>query len=157
MKFNYQSEFKKFKAERERMIKTYREAGMDEESISKMLEYDWELFKKERIFCLHNQPIEDFDKGDSNSEETPLMKRFKESLSVEDDYMNDETCEWIESLENPALVNGLKALKPKQLKIMELLIVNELTHEEIAEELGLERSTVTRNISRIKNKIKKYF
>ena len=39
---------------------------------------------------------------------------------------------------------------------MELLVVKELTHEEIAKVLGLERSAVTKNISRIKKKIKKF-
>ena len=156
MKFNYQSELKKFKANQEEMIKMYQEAGMDEDAINKMLEYDWELFKKERTFCIHNQPMEDFDGNDSNCEETPLMKRFKENLSVEDEYMNENIFDWIESLDDVSLARGLKTLKPKQLEIMELLVVKELTHEEIAKVLGLERSAVTKNISRIKSKIKKY-
>ena len=49
MKFNYGQEKKRFDKNWEALRKEYREAGMAEESIQAMHDFDWEDFKRERL------------------------------------------------------------------------------------------------------------
>ena len=66
MKFNYGAEKKKFEEIWKRLEKEYAEAGMSRHAIEEMKAYDWEVFKKERTYCSHNQKINEklFDNGD---------------------------------------------------------------------------------------------
>ena len=54
MGFNYAAEKKKFETLRARLRREYnRAAGMSDTAIQKMHDFDWEVFKQERIYRLH--------------------------------------------------------------------------------------------------------
>ena len=55
MEFNYETERNKFKREQAKLRLQYEAAGMSEEAIQEMYDYDWELFKKRRNYCKHNE------------------------------------------------------------------------------------------------------
>lgn len=48
MGFNYAHEKARFDREWEKTQQTYRAAGINEEAIQEMHDFDWSLFKKER-------------------------------------------------------------------------------------------------------------
>ena len=58
MGFNYAHEKARFDREWEKTQQTYRAAGINEEAIQEMHDFDWSLFKKERIYQLHTQKLE---------------------------------------------------------------------------------------------------
>mgnify|MGYP007016902505 FL=1 len=53
MGFNYAAEKKKFETLWARLRREYRAAGMPDAAIQKMHDFDWEVFKQERIYRLH--------------------------------------------------------------------------------------------------------
>lgn len=77
MGFNYAHEKARFDREWEKTQQTYRAAGINEEAIQEMHDFDWSLFKKERIYQLHTQKLEGTDFGGEDSAQTdksPLLK-----------------------------------------------------------------------------------
>ena len=57
MGFNYAAEKKKFETLWARLRCEYRAAGMSDTAIQKMHDFDWEVFKQERIYRLHTQDL----------------------------------------------------------------------------------------------------
>lgn len=160
MKFNYASEKRKFETMWERLRKEYREAGMSEENIQKMYEYDWDMFKKERVFCMHNQYMADgvFENGDPKDEgQNPLLHKFREQMSKEDDYFANEKNHWISEITNQELLKGLEMLSEEQLELLERAVIKEESLEEISENLRIEYFAVANRLSRIKKKIKRSY
>mgnify|MGYP001528749135 FL=1 len=89
MGFNYAAEKKKFETLWARLRREYRAAGMSDTAIQKMHDFDWEVFKQERIYRLHTQDlgIGIFDEPSAKQEDkSALMKKFLESVSRWDDY-----------------------------------------------------------------------
>lgn len=157
MKFNYASEKRKFETMWDRLRLEYREAGMSEENIQKMYEYDWDMFKKERVFCMHNQYMPDgmFENGDNKDEgQNPLLHKYREQMSIEDDYFADEGNHWISKINNQDLLKGLKILSEEQLELLERVVIKEESLEQIAEDMGIGYFAVANRISRIKKRIK---
>ena len=79
MGFNYAAEKKKFETLWARLRREYRAAGMSDSAIQKMHDFDWEVFKQERIYRLHTQDlgIGIFDEPSAEQEnKSALMKKF---------------------------------------------------------------------------------
>ena len=55
MGFNYAIEKAKFEREWTQLRVEYEKAGMSNEKINILHDYDWENFKKERIYAIHTQ------------------------------------------------------------------------------------------------------
>lgn len=84
MGFNYAHEKARFDREWEKTQQTYRAAGINEEAIQEMHDFDWSLFKKERIYQLHTQKLEGTDFGGEDSAQTdksPLLKKSLQNLA----------------------------------------------------------------------------
>ncbi len=158
MKFNYASEKRRFETMWERLREEYREAGMSEGNIQKMYEYDWDMFKKERVFCMHNQFMPDgvFENGGPKDEgQNPLLHKFREQMSTEDDYFVDEKNHWISKIENTNLLKGLEKLSEEQLELLERAVIMEESLEQISKETGLGYYVIANRLSRIKGKMKR--
>lgn len=81
MGFNYGYEKKKFDSRWKRLEVEYCDAGMSEEQIAAMKEYDWAWFCSQRVFQNHTQPIpcEQYDEVCGQSQ---LFRKFA-SLSYQ--------------------------------------------------------------------------
>ena len=75
MGFNYGYEKKKFDSRWKRLEVEYCDAGMSEEQIAAMKEYDWAWFCSQRVFQNHTQPIpcEQYDEVCGQSQ---LFRKF---------------------------------------------------------------------------------
>ncbi len=163
MEFNYGLEKKKFEENWEKLRKEYQEAGMDDKSIEKMYEYDWDMFKKERIWCIHNQFIDGEYQCAHNGvwktteDSNPLYYLFPEQFTYtfsEEDFEADYA--WMEALESESLYDAIASLDDDQRHILELRVIDELTLREIAEIYGIAIGSVNDRIRVIYKKIKKY-
>lgn len=131
---------------------------MSEENIQKMYEYDWEMFKKERVFCMHNQFMPDgvFDDDTYKDEgQNPLFGKFMDRLSVCDKYFSEEQMEWIEQVENEMLRKGLRCLSKEQLELLVEYYVLKKSVSEIAEEIGISYTAVANRLDRIRKALRK--
>ncbi len=80
MNFNYAREKRKFDKEWERLQEEYATAGMDDNAIALMKEFDWQWFCSRRTYARHNQPLP--DDGNIPKNKAVLFRRFPK-LSVE--------------------------------------------------------------------------
>ena len=79
MGFNYAAGKKKFETLWVRLRREYRAAGMSDAAIQRMHDFDWEVFKQERIYRLHTQDlgIGIFDEPSAEQEDkSALMRKF---------------------------------------------------------------------------------
>lgn len=152
MKFNYNSEKRKFEKTWAKLAKTYEEAGMEPEAIKAMYEYDWEVFKDARNEALHTQEIAIPESSDDDMSEceSPLFEKFQESFSSEYDTLGSHSRYWwLEELTTPCLTIGIPALTLDDKELLTLYIVDGLTVREIAERLDRQKSTISERLQRI--------
>ena len=84
MGFNYAIEKAKFEREWTQLRVEYEKAGMSTEKINILHDYDWENFKKERIYAIHTQEFREaqYDNGsNSQGDKSPLFKKFLTAIS----------------------------------------------------------------------------
>ena len=79
MGFNYASEKKKFENRWKKLKTEYMEAGMSDDAIQQMYEYDLKEFRNKRIISIHEQAFDGLQ--DSNEDvvledRNPLMVKF---------------------------------------------------------------------------------
>ena len=129
------------KQEEEKILREY---GMSEVLIEELRKSDWEEFKSERIFYLHNvQSIDDVKGADDDV-------RF----SAEDvDGMEAFTVEaMLDEIEDARLFQILSHTEEKTLKIL-LLRLNGYSLHDIAQVLGMNEKAVSARLNRLKDYI----
>lgn len=152
MTFNYGTEKRKFEKVWAKLAKTYAEAGMEPEAIKAMYEFDWEIFKSERVEALHTQEFAIPESSDEEMDdcESPLYDKFLEQLSSEyDTYGSHSRYWWLDELSTPCLTIGVPALTVEDKELLTLYIVDGLTIREIARYLNLQKSTISERLQRI--------
>ena len=122
--FNYGYEKKKFDSRWKRLEVEYCDAGMSEEQIAAMKEYDWAWFCSQRVFQNHTQPIpcEQYDEVCGQSQ---LFRKFASlSYQWDVDKIDQTRYGWLASVENEQLLLRLKKLSKKDLELLTLLFVD---------------------------------
>ena len=102
----------------------YCDAGMSEEQIAAMKEYDWAWFCSQRVFQNHTQPIpcEQYDEVCGQSQ---LFRKFASlSYQWDVDKIDQTRYGWLASVENEQLLLRLKKLSKKDLELLTLLFVD---------------------------------
>ena len=154
--FNYQAEKMKFEKAWEDREKAYRKAGMTEEQIQAMKEYDWETFNSDRRFYRRNVDAGSFsedidDLRDSNpAAPAPLAGEVEYSISSEDVYRMEELFGWVESLDSRELVVAIRRLSARQRKILDVCMREDCGQTEIAELLQMKQPNVNRDMKKIR-------
>ena len=153
MKFNYRIKELVFIEEWEKLEKEYKEAGMSDDAIRKMKAFDWEMFKKERIYCMHNQlmTVNYYPDGNRSDLSRPsLMDRFFEEFSYEDKHFINDRYGWIGCLDDEALIEKIGALDELTIECITMYVFEGMPLKEISEKVGLEASSISRRIKKIK-------
>lgn len=157
MEWNNGKERKKFEKQQARLREEYRKAGMTEEQIKAMYEYDLSVFRKNRIEAIHTQRL-DLDAFDDDSPtdegQNPLLLKFSDKLTVELSITHTSRYAWVEDVENEKLAKGLKSLKRADLELLTLWLVDGYSQSEIAQQMGVNRKAINNKICRIKNFLK---
>ena len=150
MGFNYAREKAKFTAEWNKLEKWYKEQGMSQESIEKMREFDWNVFKKNRIYIIHNQELPDNVSGDKRG---VLTEKF-ENLKVDfPENVSSDKYSWVDSIMDEELLKKIKKLSDDYLDIITMLM-DGYTQEEIGKERNVKKQAICNKIKRIKKILK---
>lgn len=140
MAYNKAREERKWKQWKEKEEKLLRTFGMDEESIQKLRQSDWEDFKAERCFQDHRASFpQHYDWGSIDEEEQEIS-----NVSVLLDSISDE------SLLHILLNTDKTTLQFLLLKMMGF------SRREISERTGISENTINTKIRRLRKKIKKF-
>lgn len=126
--------------------------------IQKMHDFDWEVFKQERIYRLHTQDlgIGIFDEPSAKQEDkSALMKKFLESVSRWDDYTTASRYGWIEEVDDPSIYKQLQALRKADLELLTLIVVDGLSQTEIAPFWGAPTETFLPGLKKIQKNFPK--
>jgi DNA-directed RNA polymerase specialized sigma24 family protein len=119
-----------------------------------MKDFDWEFFLSERRYRMHTQPLpaECITENDEDSM-SGLFKKF-DSLKVtfsESDFSGRYS--WVDAIEDDAVADKLKNLKLVDLELLTLIVIDDLTQEEIALLQGCTQGNISLKLTRLK----KYF
>ena len=158
MSWNDGYERKKFAKRQKKQAEEYRALGMTEEQIQAMYEFDLEQFKSERRHRMHTQPlqVEEFEENDADESDNTLLNEFFDELTCTIETSGDKSRYWwVEEIDDSETVKKIKSLSERDLEILTLMVIDELTHEEIAKIMGVCVRTIERVNARFKNLFKK--
>ena len=154
MSWNDGLERKKFERRWSQEEKAYREAGMSEEQILSMREFEEEQYRSNRRYQMHTQPLiaSDFgeDEGDEKEDKSCLFNKFQTELTVTMEYRSDSRFGWIDEIENERLVIKLKQLPENDLELITMIAFDGLTQIEIAEKSNISHQSVSKKLKRLK-------
>ena len=157
MSFNKGYELKKFEAHWEKLRIEYAAAGMTEEAIQKMYDYDRLQFNSERTFIERTQEFTAPAYESSEEEASPLMLRYQDAITVTDTYHETKSrFAWIGEIENEQLLSALENLSEDDLKLLTFYAYEGYTVTEISKVLGVSQPTISIKIKRITNFLKKF-
>ena len=158
MSWNNGYETKKFEARQKKQAEEYRALGMTEDQIQAMYEFDLEQFKSERRHRMHTQPlqVEEFEENDADESDNTLLNEFFDELTCTIETSGDKSRYWwVEEIDDSETVKKIKSLSERDLEILTLMVIDELTYEEIAKIMGVCVRTIERVNARFKNLFKK--
>ena len=150
MGFNYGLEKKNFDSQWAMTRKQYEDAGMSNEAIQAMYDYDWSVFNANRSYQNHTQEMAAPSFEQSEESYSPLMNKYQEAVSVTDTYRETKSrFAWIGEIENERLLAALESLSELDLKILTLYVYAGYTESEIASALESKRITIHKRIERM--------
>lgn len=121
----------RFLEDQKRLSAAYREAGMSEETIQAMHEFDLQTFRSERTYRRHTQNV-------------PCQKL------VTDPYRETHSrFSWIGEIENPHLLDALEHLSEAELKLLTLYIYEGYTELELSKVFGVSQPAIHKRIDKI--------
>ena len=158
MGFIYYEEKAKFDKEHEIMRVEYKAAGMSDEDINQIFEWDKKLFREERCYRCHNLDLErDWEEKEESAYENPFQSKFPEAFTAEDRYCINDFIEWDQPIDQMAIQKVLNKLTKYQMRIFKLYVLKNMSQAEIAEYLGISPSAVHHQMERIRKKFKLFF
>ena len=157
MGFNYGLEKKNFDSQWAMTRKQYEDAGMSNEAIQAMYDFDWSVFNANRSYQNHTQEMAAPSFEQSEESYSPLMNKYQEAVSVTDTYHETKSrFAWIGEIENERLLSALENLSEDDLKLLTFYAYEGYTVTEISKVLGVSQPTISIKIKRITNFLKKF-
>ena len=157
MGFNYGLEKKNFDSQWAVTRKQYEDAGMSNEAIQAMYDYDWSVFNANRSYQNHTQEMAAPSFEQSEESYSPLMNKYQEAVSVTDTYHETKSrFAWIGEIENEQLLTALETLKTEDLEIITMYAYEGYDITEISKVYGVSRPTISIKIKRITKFLKNF-
>ena len=157
MGFNYGLEKKNFDSQWAVTRKQYEDAGMSNEAIRAMYDYDWSVFNANRSYQNHTQEMAAPSFEQSEESYSPLMNKYQEAVSVTDTYRETKSrFAWIGEIENERLLAALENLSEDDLKLLTLYVYEGYTESEISKVFSISQPAIHKRIEKITIFLKKF-
>ncbi len=156
MAFYYAKEKREFDREWEQLRREYEAAGMAEENIQALYDFDWQWFCSRRRFMDHTQslPPETID-GENSQAQSSLIRKFASfSVSMDESQLGGRYG-WVEEIEDSKLLDKLRKLSQADLELLTLIAIEGYSQPEIGLIMDCSQSNISQKITRIKNFLKK--
>ncbi|NBI67908.1 sigma-70 family RNA polymerase sigma factor [Pseudoflavonifractor sp. 60] len=154
MGFYYATERKRFEREWDKLRKDYEAAGMSQEAIQLLYEFDLECFRSQRTYEIHTQALPSEYINGEKIENSVLLRKFASSTISFDEADFSGRYAWVDTIENQRLVCALRQLSIEDLELLTFLVIEEHTQRELAEKLGCTQEAVSKRFIRIKKFLK---
>ena len=146
MSFNNGNERRKLNAKWEHLRVQYREAGMSEDAIQAMYEFDLGVLNTVSGVA-----------DDGAAKETSDFKQYEKAITVTDTYHETKTrFAWVGEVQNERLHTGLEKLSDEDLKLLTLYAVSGFNEYEIAKVFRLSQPAIHKRIAKITLFLKKF-
>ena len=156
MSFNNGNERRKLNAKWEHLRVQYREAGMSEEAIQVMYEFDLGVLNSERAYDANTVAVCDGD-DDKDARKAADFKQYEAAITVTDTYHETKSrFTWIGEIENEQLLTALETLKTEDLEIITMCAYEGYDITEISKVYGVSRPTISIKIKRIAKFLKNF-
>ena len=156
MSFNNGNERRKLNAKWEQLRVQYREAGMSEEAIQAMYEFDLGVLNSERAYDANTVAVCDGE-DDVDARKAADLKQYEAAITVTDTYHETKSrFGWIGEIENERLLAALESLSENDLKLLTLYVYEGYTESEISKVYGVSRPTISIKIKRITKFLKNF-
>ena len=156
MSFNNGNERRKLNAKWEHLRVQYRKAGMSEDAIHAMYEFDLSVLNSERTYDANTVAVCDGE-DDVDARKAANLKQYEAAITVTDTYHETKTrFAWVGEVQNERLHTGLEKLSDEDLKLLTLYAVSGFNEYEIAKVFRLSRPAIHKRIARITLFLKKF-
>ena len=133
----------------------YRAAGMSEESIQAMYEFDLNVLNSERAYVDNTVRVvsgHDDDTGNSAS-----FKQYEDAITITDTYHETKTrFAWVGEIQDERLHSALENLSEDDLMLVALYAYEGFDTVEISKAFGTTKQNISKKIRRITNFIKNF-
>ena len=161
MGWNNGMERKKFEERMKKQAMEYRAAGMTEEQIQAMYEFDLARFKSDRAYYTHTQPLDVCEVNEDGDEvDDFFIRQYFDAFATYDDneiLMKSSRFGWIETIENPDLADELRKMCLLDKEILTRLAFEGYKLIQLESALHVPYRTLKYHLSDIKKKISKFF
>ena len=156
MSFNNGNERRKLNAKWEQLRVQYREAGMSEEAIQAMYEFDLGVLNSERAYDANTVAVCDGE-DDVDARKAADIKQYEAAITVTDTYRETKSrFAWIGEIENERLLAALENLSEDDLKLLTLYVYEGYNENEISKAFNVSQPAIHKRIMKISIFLKKF-
>ena len=156
MSFYNGNERRKLNAKWEQLRVQYREAGMSEEAIQAMYEFDLGVLNSERAYDANTVAVCDGE-DDVDARKAADIKQYEAAITVTDTYRETKSrFAWIGEIENERLLAALENLSEDDLKLLTLYVYEGYNENEISKAFNVSQPAIHKRIMKISIFLKKF-
>ena len=156
MGINFAYERKKFSEAQQKHREEYKVAGMTEEQILEMYEYDLHQFNRDIAYKRHTQRLDILEEPDMEEEgHNPLLHKFIDDLTVCQQPTEDVELWWFDELEDATLIKSLMRLTADELDLIDMLAFGGYSQKEISKKTGKSPAAICLKLKTIRKKLRK--
>lgn len=134
----------------------YREAGMSEEAIQAMYEFDLGVLNSERAYDANTVAVCDGE-DDVDARKAANLKQYEAAITVTDTYHETKSrFGWIGEIEDERLLSALENLSDSDLELITLYAYEGYDTVEISKAFGTTKQNISKKINRISKFIKNF-
>lgn len=153
MKYNYSAMKQRFDKEQKQLAAQYRAAGMSEEAINEMYQFDLKEFRLQRNDIIHKAELEEMTSYDRVTGDSHYMGMDEfPAVSMKQECSSDN---WLDDIVNPQMHKAFTRMPDDYLQIITLLMKG-YQQNDIARMKGVGFRAINNKISRIKKIIKSF-
>ncbi len=131
----------------------YRAAGMEEDAIQKLYEYDLAVFNNDRAHHRYDVEIPTADDSENQSD----YVEYERATTVTDTYHETKTrFAWVGEIKNERLQAGLEKLSDEELQLITLYFYEEYSTVELSKVYGIAHQNISKRIIKITNFLKSF-
>ena len=156
MEFNNGNERRKLNKKWERLRVQYQQAGMSEDAIQAMYDFDLGVLNSERSYVANTLAIV-VDGDDSTGRKSSDFKQYEKAIAVTDTYHETRTrFAWVGEIKDKRLQEGLEKLSDEELRLITLYFRDEYSTVELSKVYGIAQQNISKRILKITKFLKKF-
>ncbi len=155
MEFNNGNERRKLNKKWERLRVQYQQAGMSEDAIQAMYDFDLGVLNSERSYVANTLAIVD-DGDDNTGRKSSDFKQYEKAITVTDTYHETRTVCMGRRNQRQAFARRVEKLSDEELRLITLYFRDEYSTVELSKVYGIAQQNISKRILKITKFLKKF-